>query len=131
VLCPTAQVRNEKARRFLANMRKKPGVNFDTFFPRADKGALALLKRLLAFDPCDRPTAEEALADPYFAGEGRHGACARLCRVLVTPPGAWRLWLCCMLCSGLSCACSLSCITATCLPDAPCRATAPAEMHVA
>jgi serine/threonine protein kinase len=62
------QVRNEKARRFLANMRKKPGVNWDTYFPRADKGALALLKRLLAFDPCDRPTAEEALADPYFAG---------------------------------------------------------------
>lgn len=56
-------------------MRKKPGVNWDTYFPRADKGALALLKRLLAFDPCDRPTAEEALADPYFAGG--QGAWAR------------------------------------------------------
>lgn len=30
------------------------------------RGALALLRRLLAFDPTDRPTAEEALADPYF-----------------------------------------------------------------
>jgi hypothetical protein len=48
------QVRNEKARRFLANMRKKPGVDLAAFFPRADRGALALLRRLLAFDPADR-----------------------------------------------------------------------------
>lgn len=61
-----AQVRNEKARRFLASMRKKPGVDLAAYFPRADAGALALLRRLLAFDPSDRPSAEEALADPYF-----------------------------------------------------------------
>jgi hypothetical protein len=30
-------VRNEKARRFLANMRKKPGVDLAAFFPRADR----------------------------------------------------------------------------------------------
>uniref|UniRef100_M8CUR1 Mitogen-activated protein kinase 16 n=1 Tax=Aegilops tauschii TaxID=37682 RepID=M8CUR1_AEGTA len=30
--------------------------------------ALHLLERLLAFDPTDRPTAAEALADPYFTG---------------------------------------------------------------
>lgn len=60
------QVRNEKARRFLASMRKKPGVDLAAYFPRADAGALALLRRLLAFDPADRPSAEEALADPYF-----------------------------------------------------------------
>ena len=63
-----AKVRNEKARRFLLNMRKKPGVPFEQHFPRADVGALRLLRRLLAFDPAERPTAEEALADPYFAG---------------------------------------------------------------
>mmetsp|Transcript_1155 Transcript_1155/g.2359 ORF Transcript_1155/g.2359 Transcript_1155/m.2359 type:complete len:520 (-) Transcript_1155:87-1646(-) len=63
-----AKVRNEKARRFLQNMRKKPGVPFEEHFPHADKGALMMLKRLLAFDPAERPTAEEALADPYFAG---------------------------------------------------------------
>jgi hypothetical protein len=51
------QVRNEKARRFLANMRRKPGVNWEAAFPRADVKALALLRRLLAFDPCDRPSA--------------------------------------------------------------------------
>ncbi|EFN52683.1 hypothetical protein CHLNCDRAFT_138663 [Chlorella variabilis] len=63
-----AKVRNEKARRFLMNMRKKPGIPFEQYFPKADKGALRLLWRLLAFDPAERPTAEEALADPYFAG---------------------------------------------------------------
>lgn len=63
-----AKVRNEKARRFLVNMRKKPGVPFEQHFPKADKGALALLKRLLAFDPSERPECDEALADAYFAG---------------------------------------------------------------
>eukprot|EP00887_Chlorella_sp_A99_P007169 scaffold2.g7169.t1 len=62
------KVRNEKARRFLMNMRKKAGIPFEQHFPKADKGALLLLRRLLAFDPAERPTAEEALADPYFAG---------------------------------------------------------------
>lgn len=63
-----AKVRNEKARRFLQNMRKKPGVSFEQYFPHADEGALRILKRLLSFDPAERPTAEEALADPYFNG---------------------------------------------------------------
>lgn len=63
-----AKVRNEKARRFLQNMRKKNGIPFEQHFPHADLAALSLLKRLLAFDPAERPTAEEALADPYFAG---------------------------------------------------------------
>ncbi|KXZ43541.1 hypothetical protein GPECTOR_87g403 [Gonium pectorale] len=63
-----AKVRNEKARRFLLGMRPKPGIPFEQHFPRADRGALRLLRRLLAFDPAERPTAEEALADPYFAG---------------------------------------------------------------
>jgi hypothetical protein len=50
-------VRNEKARRFLMNMRKKPGIPFEQHFAKADKGALRLLWRLLAFDPAERPTA--------------------------------------------------------------------------
>ncbi|XP_057509120.1 mitogen-activated protein kinase 19-like [Actinidia eriantha] len=61
-------VRNEKARRYLTNMRKKQPVSFGEKFPSADPSALRLLQRLLAFDPNDRPTAEEALADPYFKG---------------------------------------------------------------
>lgn len=63
-----SRVRNEKARRYLSSMRKKQPVPFTQKFPNADPLALKLLERLLAFDPKDRPTAEEALADPYFKG---------------------------------------------------------------
>lgn len=63
-----SRVRNEKARRYLTSMRKKQPVIFAQKFPNADPLALRLLERLLAFDPKDRPTAEEALADPYFKG---------------------------------------------------------------
>ncbi|XP_021287680.1 mitogen-activated protein kinase 19 [Herrania umbratica] len=61
-------VRNEKARKYLTEMRRKHSVPFSQKFPNADRSALRLLQRLLAFDPKDRPTAEEALADPYFKG---------------------------------------------------------------
>ncbi|XP_028763811.1 mitogen-activated protein kinase 19 [Neltuma alba] len=64
-------VRNEKARKYLTEMRKKSPVPFEQKFPNADPLALRLLQRLLAFDPKDRPTAEEALADPYFKGLGK------------------------------------------------------------
>lgn len=40
-------------------MRKKQPVPFAKKFPNADPLALKLLERLLAFDPKDRPTAEE------------------------------------------------------------------------
>ncbi|KAF3794770.1 Mitogen-activated protein kinase 10 [Nymphaea thermarum] len=66
-----SRVRNEKARRYLTSMRKKHPVPFSQKFPNADPLALKLLERLLAFDPKDRPTAEEALADPYFKGLAR------------------------------------------------------------
>ena len=61
-------MRNEKARRFLLNMRKKPGMRFEQYFGKADRDALRLLKQMLAFDPAERPTSEQALADPYFSG---------------------------------------------------------------
>lgn len=53
------QVRNERARKYLTELRKKPPVLFEQKFPNADPRALRLLQRLLAFDPKDRPTAEE------------------------------------------------------------------------
>ncbi|KAA3470055.1 mitogen-activated protein kinase 20-like [Gossypium australe] len=66
-----SRVRNEKARRYLTSMRKKQPIPFEQKFPNADPLALRLLQRLLAFDPKDQPTAEEALADPYFKGLAR------------------------------------------------------------
>lgn len=52
-------------------MRKKQPVAFAQKFPNADPLALRLLERLLAFDPKDRPTAEEvclcfSLMDPLL-----------------------------------------------------------------
>ncbi|KAL0380150.1 UNVERIFIED_CONTAM: Mitogen-activated protein kinase [Sesamum angustifolium] len=61
-----ARIRNEKARRYLSSMQKKKPIPFVKKFPNADPLALRLLEWLLAFDPKERPTAEEALADPYF-----------------------------------------------------------------
>ncbi|KAG5030299.1 hypothetical protein AAZX31_05G229800 [Glycine max] len=63
-----ARIRNEKAKRYLNSMRKKQPIPFSQKFPNADPLALRLLERLLAFDPKDRPSAEEALSDPYFTG---------------------------------------------------------------
>ncbi|KAJ0702973.1 putative mitogen-activated protein kinase [Helianthus annuus] len=51
----------------LEGYRKTP-VSFPEKFLQADPLALKLLQRLLAFDPKDRLTAEQALADPYFKG---------------------------------------------------------------
>ncbi|XP_019158940.1 PREDICTED: mitogen-activated protein kinase 19 isoform X2 [Ipomoea nil] len=61
-------VRNDKARKYLMDMRKKNPIPFSEKFKGVDPLALRLLQRLLAFDPKDRPTAEQALADPYFKG---------------------------------------------------------------
>ncbi|XP_030480473.1 mitogen-activated protein kinase 9 isoform X1 [Cannabis sativa] len=63
-----ARIRNEKAKRYLNSMRKKQPIPLSQKFPKADPLALRLLQRLLAFDPKDRPSAEQALADPYFFG---------------------------------------------------------------
>ena len=40
-------------------MRKKPPIPFSQKFPGVDPLALHLLERLLAFEPKDRPSAEE------------------------------------------------------------------------
>lgn len=49
-------------------MRKKHLVPFTQKFPNVDPLALKLLQRLLAFDPKDRPTAEEVCSsyDSYL-----------------------------------------------------------------
>ncbi|KAL3693600.1 hypothetical protein R1sor_007251 [Riccia sorocarpa] len=62
------RVRNEKAKRYLTSMKKKQPTPFSQKFPNADPLAIRLLEKMFAFDPRDRPTAEQALADPYFKG---------------------------------------------------------------
>mmetsp|Transcript_28012 Transcript_28012/g.71404 ORF Transcript_28012/g.71404 Transcript_28012/m.71404 type:complete len:545 (-) Transcript_28012:1250-2884(-) len=61
------RISNQKARAFLAALPHK-NPRFEAKFPHVDRAALELLKKLLSFDPSERPTAAEALADPYFAG---------------------------------------------------------------
>ena len=98
--CPATrhclQVRNEKARRFLLNMRKKPGIPFEQYFPKADKAALRLLWRLLAFDPAERPTAGVCCA-PHPCRGGGACACTKLrwfvCFYPISNP-------CCSLCAA-------------------------------
>ncbi|XP_078431023.1 mitogen-activated protein kinase 9-like isoform X2 [Wolffia australiana] len=63
-----SKIRNEKANKYLRNMRKKDPIPFSKKFPNVDRLALHLLEGLLAFDPKDRLSAEEALAHPYFHG---------------------------------------------------------------
>ena len=60
------QVRNDKARKYLTEMRKKQPVPFAQKFPNVDPLALRLLQRLLAFDPKDRLTAEEVCSLSYL-----------------------------------------------------------------
>jgi len=47
-------------------MRKKLPLHFSQKFPNADPLAVRLLERMLAFDPRDRPTAEEVFCDVLF-----------------------------------------------------------------
>ncbi|KAL6629194.1 hypothetical protein ACP70R_028959 [Stipagrostis hirtigluma subsp. patula] len=61
-----SRIHNEKTKVLLGNMPRKHPIPFSHKFDNVDPLALRLLQRLLAFDPKDRPTAEEALADPYF-----------------------------------------------------------------
>ncbi|KAL6747860.1 mitogen-activated protein kinase 4 [Haematococcus lacustris] len=55
-----------KARTFLAALPPKQPRDLADKFPSAHPAALAMLRRLLSFDPLDRPTAARALEDPYF-----------------------------------------------------------------
>eukprot|EP00238_Polyblepharides_amylifera_P010759 CAMPEP_0196583864 /NCGR_PEP_ID=MMETSP1081-20130531/45002_1 /TAXON_ID=36882 /ORGANISM="Pyramimonas amylifera, Strain CCMP720" /LENGTH=519 /DNA_ID=CAMNT_0041904891 /DNA_START=455 /DNA_END=2014 /DNA_ORIENTATION=- len=63
-----AKVRNDKARRFLANMKLKPAVPFSSIFDGIDLGIVNLLEKMLKFDPADRPSATQCLQDVLFNG---------------------------------------------------------------
>ncbi|XP_074365183.1 mitogen-activated protein kinase 13-like isoform X2 [Apium graveolens] len=61
-------IRNDTVRNYLRKMQIKSPAPFSKRFQKSSPLALRLLQKLLAFDPKDRPTAEEALADEYFSG---------------------------------------------------------------
>ncbi|XP_073824551.1 mitogen-activated protein kinase rl [Musca autumnalis] len=57
---------NEKARNYLESLPFKPKVPWPRLFPNADEWALDLLGKMLTFNPHNRISVEEALANPYL-----------------------------------------------------------------
>jgi serine/threonine protein kinase len=58
----------EASQRFLNSIPRDSGVNFWELFPAASEEALDLLRKMLSFNPRERPTAAQALLHPYFSG---------------------------------------------------------------
>jgi len=59
-------IRNDKAKSYLTGLPRKDRADFTKLFPQADDKALDLLSKLLAFNPDERFTVEEALAHEYL-----------------------------------------------------------------
>lgn len=62
-----ASLKSPYAVTMLESMRAPASPRFEAVFPNAPADAIDLLRRLLSFNPADRPTSEEALAHPYVA----------------------------------------------------------------
>jgi mitogen-activated protein kinase 1/3 len=58
---------NVKARRFLGKLADKQPQPLSHYFPTGTPDALDLMSKMLAFNPNERITVEEALAHPYLA----------------------------------------------------------------
>jgi mitogen-activated protein kinase 1/3 len=57
---------NEKARSYLMSLPQKPRQPWQRLYPNADSRALDLVDKLLAFNPNNRISVEDALAHPFF-----------------------------------------------------------------
>lgn len=57
---------SEHARRYLSNLPHRPKIPFTQLYPNANALAINMIEKMLRFNPNDRPTVEQCLADPYF-----------------------------------------------------------------
>jgi mitogen-activated protein kinase 1/3 len=60
------KIQSHATREFFRRAPYMPPKKFTAIYPHADELACNLLERLLDWDPAKRPSAEQALADPYF-----------------------------------------------------------------
>lgn len=68
-----ASLNNPSAAEYINSLPAAPTTSLTAVYPSATPQAIELLHRLLAFNPSDRITAEQALALPYFAEFGSLG----------------------------------------------------------
>ncbi|GAA5864225.1 hypothetical protein JCM3774_001262 [Rhodotorula dairenensis] len=61
------RVGSPRAQDYIRSLPYKPGVPFVQLFPQANPLALDLLAKLLAFDPYERISCEDALVHPYLS----------------------------------------------------------------
>lgn len=62
-----ARVASPRAQQYIRSLPYKPPIPFEQLYPDANPLALDMLRRLLAFDPSQRITCEQALEHPYLA----------------------------------------------------------------
>ncbi|CAN6635029.1 mitogen-activated protein kinase Slt2p/MPK1 [Trichomonascus vanleenenianus] len=61
-----SRIGSQRAQEYVRSLPYMPKVPFQQLYPRANPEALDLLEKMLAFDPADRVTVEEALEHPYL-----------------------------------------------------------------
>lgn len=61
------RVGSPRAQQYIRSLPYQKPIPFETLYPHANPLALDLLRRLLAFDPAERITCEEALQHPYLS----------------------------------------------------------------
>jgi len=59
-------ITNEKAREYIKSLKKRPKVPFNKIYKTANPLCLDLLDKMLAFNPHERITVDEALKHPYL-----------------------------------------------------------------
>ena len=60
------RIGSQRAQEYVRSLPFMPKIPFSRLFPNANPEALDLLEKMLAFDPADRITVEQALEHPYL-----------------------------------------------------------------